>query len=105
MKSLGIPLLTGVALAFCGTVDAMSTVDSWFDPQVEFLEIGTVVNGGVPTLKVYGPDASGVYGGLGGVGGLERLEIYGHINQVFLFKNFFATVFAIFPYTTLFDGF
>ncbi|MFA6175236.1 MAG: RHS repeat-associated core domain-containing protein [Phycisphaerae bacterium] len=46
------------------------TLDSYFDPQVEFLEIGVAVNG-ARTWKVYGPDLNGVYGGLQGIGGLE----------------------------------
>ncbi|HYG35951.1 MAG TPA: RHS repeat-associated core domain-containing protein, partial [Clostridia bacterium] len=54
-----------------GTNSAASlTLDSWFDPQVEFLEVAVEVNG-QRTWKVYGPDLSGVYGGMQGVGGLE----------------------------------
>jgi hypothetical protein len=34
--------------------------------QVEFLEVGVMVNG-VFTTKTYGPDATGVYGGMQGV--------------------------------------
>ena len=43
---------------------------SEYDPQVEFLEIGTTVNN-VRAWKVYGPDMNGVYGGMQGTGGLE----------------------------------
>jgi RHS repeat-associated protein len=46
------------------------TIDSWFDPQVEFLEVAVEVNG-QRTWKVYGPDISGAYGGMQGAGGLE----------------------------------
>lgn len=46
------------------------TTDSWFDPQVEFLEIGVAING-QRTWKIYGPDISERFGGLQGVGGLE----------------------------------
>ncbi|HTI70833.1 MAG TPA: RHS repeat-associated core domain-containing protein [Candidatus Limnocylindria bacterium] len=46
------------------------TVDSYFDPLVEFLELGVSVNG-TRTWKVYGPDLSGGYGAQQGIGGLE----------------------------------
>jgi hypothetical protein len=46
------------------------TIDSWYDPQVEFLEVAAAVNG-ERTWKVYGPDVTGRYGGAQGIGGLE----------------------------------
>jgi RHS repeat-associated protein len=46
------------------------TLDSYFDPQVEFGEVGVGVNG-QRTWKVLGPDLDGDYGSLQGVGGLE----------------------------------
>jgi RHS repeat-associated protein len=46
------------------------TVDSWYDPQVEFLEIGVAVNG-QRWWKIYGPDISGRYGAMQGAGGME----------------------------------
>lgn len=49
---------------------ATLTLDSWFDPQVEFLEVAVAVNG-ARTWKIYGPDMSGSYGGMQGTGGLE----------------------------------
>lgn len=45
---------------------------SYFDPEVEFLELGVSVNGKT-TWKLYGPDADGHYGGLNGVGGLDAM--------------------------------
>jgi RHS repeat-associated protein len=47
------------------------TVRSWFDPLVEFLEIGVQVNTGDRYWKLCGPDANGVRGALQGIGGLE----------------------------------
>lgn len=47
-----------------------TTITSYYDPQVEFGEIGVSVNG-VRTWKVLGPDLNGTYGGLQGIGGLE----------------------------------
>jgi RHS repeat-associated protein len=51
---------------------------STFDPEVEFLEIGLRLISALTnpiteqiTWKVYGPDASGAYGGFQGIGGLE----------------------------------
>jgi len=66
------------------------TLDSYFDPQVEFLELGVELSsapqtefleaGTSPSLqtvwKLYGPDADGVYGGLNGIGGLEGVSPY-----------------------------
>ncbi|HWX22414.1 MAG TPA: DUF6531 domain-containing protein [Candidatus Binatia bacterium] len=72
--------------------DAVSTVDSWFDPQVEFQEVGVVVNGGVFNMKTYGPDANGVHGGLQGVGGLERVTPFGHISGIGLLQDFFGNI-------------
>ena len=47
-----------------------TTINSYFDPQVEFLELG--VSYGTKTVwKLYGPDLDGKYGGLNGTGGLE----------------------------------
>src|SRR5258706_4173633 len=47
-------------------------IDQYYDPQVEFLEVGVSING-ITTWKVYGPDANGTYGGLNGVGGFEAI--------------------------------
>lgn len=46
------------------------TINSIYDPEVEFLEIGVAVNG-TQNWKVYGPDLNGEYGSLNGMGGLE----------------------------------
>lgn len=51
---------------------SISTTESYFDPAVEFLEIGVSYNG-KKSLKVYGPDVSGGYGGAQGIGGLEAV--------------------------------
>ena len=50
--------------------DQPSTINQFYDPQVEFLEIGVSLNG-VRTWKIHGPDLNGRHGGLMGVGGLE----------------------------------
>jgi RHS repeat-associated protein len=41
-----------------------------YDPLVEFLEVGLALNG-ERTWKIHGPDLSGGYGGMQGIGGLE----------------------------------
>jgi len=58
----------GVVLAFPVRVQV-----SFFDPQVEFLELGVWVDYGQTAWKIYGPDLNGVYGGMNGVGGLEAV--------------------------------
>jgi YD repeat-containing protein len=45
----------------------------YYDPMVEFLEIGVQVNNNLTTWKTYGPDSDGRYGGQQGLGGLEEL--------------------------------
>ena len=44
---------------------------SYYDPEVEFLELGTDATGHARTWKAYGPDRSGRYGGVQGLGGHE----------------------------------
>jgi len=52
-----------------------TTINSYFDPQVEFLELG--VTYGIKTeWKLYGPDLNGVYGGMNGTGGFEAVSPY-----------------------------
>jgi len=53
------------------------TTQSFYDPQVEFLEIGLTVNRELTTddsyWKIYGPDLNESFGGLQGIGGLEAI--------------------------------
>jgi len=63
---------------------------SYFDPQVEFLELGVLLSaapdveflepGTSPSIqtmwKLYGPDLNGTYGGMNGTGGLEGVSPY-----------------------------
>ncbi len=48
------------------------SIKSYFDPQVEFMELGVVENGR-PSWKLYGPDLNGEYGGLNGTGGFDAI--------------------------------
>ena len=52
-----------------------TTINSYFDPQVEFLELG-VAYGITTEWKLYGPDLNGRYGGLNGTGGFEAVSPY-----------------------------
>jgi RHS repeat-associated protein len=52
------------------TNSAAITIESIYDPLVEFQELAVAVNG-QRTWKVMGPDLNGYYAGLNGVGGLE----------------------------------
>jgi len=56
------------------------TINSYFDPQVEFLELG-VSYGNQTVWKLYGPDQNGTYGGLNGAGGLDGVSPY--LNQFY----------------------
>lgn len=51
------------------------TLNSYFDPQVRFLELG-VSYGNQIVWKLYGPDLNGQYGGLYGAGGLDGISPY-----------------------------
>jgi RHS repeat-associated protein len=51
------------------------TINSYFDPQVEFLELG-VSYGDQTVWKLYGPDLDGTYGGMNGTGGLDGVSPY-----------------------------
>jgi YD repeat-containing protein len=48
------------------------TVEHYYDPQFEFLEVGVSENGAT-TWKVLGPDLDGTYGGQNGTGGFEAI--------------------------------
>ena len=54
------------------TTQGSLTIQSSYDPEVEFLELVTKING-TRNWKVYGPDLDGRYGGLNGAGGLEAV--------------------------------
>ncbi len=88
-----IQTLVTNGVAITSPADSVSTVDSWYDPQVEFLEAGANVNGTF-TSKVYGPDASGGYGGMQGVGGLETLYITGHTTAYGSVQDYFGNILA-----------
>lgn len=72
LRTTHTPLDGGAALD-----DAAQRVDSFYDPEIEFLEIGASASGPDGATrnewKVYGPDLNGAYGGLQGIGGLEAV--------------------------------
>jgi len=56
-------------------------IQQYYDPQVEFLELGVNVahstgDAGQTTWKLYGPDLNGKYGGENGTGGLDGVSPY-----------------------------
>ena len=55
-------------------ISSIDFTPSYYDPAVEFLELGTAVLGQQTTWKLYGPDLNGQYGGMNGVGGLEGTQ-------------------------------
>jgi len=54
------------------TTQGALTVQSSYDPEIEFLELVTTING-VRNWHVTGPDLDGRYGGLNGCGGVEAV--------------------------------
>jgi RHS repeat-associated protein len=78
-------------VAITSPASSVSTVDSWYDPQVEFLEVAVNVNSNV-TVKTYGPDNSGAYGGMQGVGGLEAIYGTGYVQSLGSVQDYFGNV-------------
>ncbi len=74
--------------------------DSWFDPQVEFLEIGVRLTKGTSSSaldswwKVHGIDADEEYGGLQGIGGLEATVRENGSQVLALVNDHFSTAVA-----------
>jgi RHS repeat-associated protein len=70
LSTTSVLLTNGVVYAAPPT-----TINSYFDPEVEFLELG-VSYGKSTEWKLYGPDLNGVYGGANGTGGFEAVSPY-----------------------------
>ncbi|HNW08046.1 MAG TPA: hypothetical protein PK202_12940 [Verrucomicrobiota bacterium] len=68
LRTTTISVTNGVAL----TTQA-KTINQFYDPMVEFLEVGLSYDGQT-TWKLHGPDLNGAYGGMQGVGGLEAVQ-------------------------------
>ena len=68
LSTTSILVTNGVAFTSLPT-----TINSYFDPLVEFLELG-VAYGTKNEWKLYGPDLNGVYGGMNGTGGFEGVS-------------------------------
>lgn len=64
LRTIYTPIISGVL-----RTNVTLTLDSWYDPQVEFLEIGVAING-QRTWKIHGLDISQAFA-MQGVGGLE----------------------------------
>jgi len=65
LRTIQVPIVNGA------TNSVMTlTLDSLYDPQVEFGEVGVAVNG-QRTWKIVGPDVDGHFGSMEGIGGLE----------------------------------
>jgi RHS repeat-associated protein len=83
-----------------GPLTTGSTIDSWYDPQVQFEEAGAVVDS-VGYWKTLGPDANGVYGGMQGTGGLESVLQDGHTSAVGVVQDYFGDVIGTISGSTL----
>ncbi len=68
LKTVHTPLIAGNA-----QTAKTQTILSYYDPNVEFLEVGIKLNNQAPTWKLYGVDKDGTHGGLQGIGGLEEI--------------------------------
>jgi RHS repeat-associated protein len=70
LSTTSVLVTNGVAYTAPPTI-----INSLFDPQVEFLELG-VSYGKTTEWKLYGPDLNGVYGGANGTGGFDAVSPY-----------------------------
>jgi len=67
LQTTAIIVTNGVAIS-----SQPNVISQYYDPQVEFLELGVTV-AGKTTWKICGPDLNGVYGGLNGTGGFDAI--------------------------------
>ena len=86
-------VVSNTPLVSLNPLDVASVVDSWYDPQVEFLETAVAVDGSF-TMKTFGPDANGRYGGMQGVGGLETVIQPGQFTSTAVIQDFFGNALA-----------
>ena len=70
LSTTSVLVTNGVAFTSLPT-----TINSYFDPNVEFLELG-VAYGKTTEFKLYGPDLNGQYGGMNGTGGFDGVSPY-----------------------------
>ncbi|MBX9742581.1 MAG: RHS repeat-associated core domain-containing protein, partial [Chthoniobacterales bacterium] len=70
------------------TTSAPLTLQYYYDPEVEFLEIGHDFFG--RTWNLFGPDRSGIYGGAQGIGGMETTYAENGQATYGILKNFFG---------------
>ena len=73
------------------TTSQGNTINYYYDPEVEFLELGHSVNGN-RQWNLYGPDRSGVYGGAQGIGGLETCFTENTKSSFGIVNNYFGDV-------------
>ena len=77
--------------------DGTATLQYYYDPKVEFLELG-INNQGSRQWKVCGPDVDGVYGGQQGTGGVEAVITESSGNMYGEIKNFFGDAVGVYGY-------
>lgn len=91
LSTINTMVISNAPVQNLNSSNLVNEVDSIYDPEVEFLELGVVVNG-VFTLKLYGPDVNGTYGGMNGVGGLESLTPVGLSASIGVLQDYFGNV-------------
>jgi RHS repeat-associated protein len=95
LRTIQTPVINGV------TNNGLTlTLDSYYDPQVEYQELAVAVNG-QRTWKVMGPDINGRYGGVQGVGGLEATVRESDGLTTPVLNDYFGNVLATFSSSTV----
>jgi RHS repeat-associated protein len=93
LRTINTMVVSNTPVTTLNSSNTVSEVDSFYDPQVEFLEVGVALNG-LASIKTYGPDANGIYGGMQGVGGLEDVYDYGHLTATSFVQDYFGNILA-----------
>jgi RHS repeat-associated protein len=93
LQTVNTVVISNTPVTTLNSSNSVNQVDSFYDPEVEFLEVGVTVNG-LGSIKTYGPDADGVYGGMQGVGGLEDVYEYGHTSATSFVQDYFGNLLA-----------
>jgi RHS repeat-associated protein len=93
LRTINTMVISNTPVTTLNSSNTVSEVDSFYDPQVEFLEVGVALNG-LASIKTYGPDANGIYGGMQGVGGLEDVYDYGHLTATSFVQDYFGNILA-----------
>jgi len=88
LETTQVPIVNGVTNSIMTL-----TLDSYYDPEVEFREVGVGING-QKTWMLVGPGVNGRFGSLQGVGGLEATILESSLQVTPVLNDYFGNVLA-----------